>query len=589
VSRRTWFVSLALIGAAGALGLALSLPSQEPRLLLAGSVGEGAPEPEMEPLPPFDPDAESQARVDRIKQRPLLIEGLIGSAGSGNTGTAYGAGGLGTKGTGLGGGGLGSSGYGSSGYGKGEGQVRRAPPPSSEHFTDYGTNELVLSATDRLSTFSIDVDTGSYTLARSSLNGGSLPATSAVRVEEFVNYFDYGYIGPTNGAPFAVNMEAAPSPWDPTRHVLRIGVQADRLEGHARKPVRLVFLVDVSGSMSGNGRLELAKQSLTDLVGRLGPEDSVGLVTYAGAVKRVLEPTSCTEKERILQALDELRPGGGTAMGSGIDLAYAMAEEAFVRGAENRVVVLSDGDANVGARTHEQMLESIRGYARRGITLSTVGFGRGNYKDTLMEQLANEGDGNYSYVDSLKEGRRLFGERLGGTIQTVARDVKIQVEFEPEAVLAYRLIGYENRDIADRDFRNDRVDAGEIGSGHSVTALYELVLREDRGEAALATVRLRAKPAGADRPAEEWTTSFSSRLLREELADASPSFRLALGVASFAELLRASPHVEELRYAQVWQLVDGARRPSDEASAELLELIAQAARMSGEGSGLASR
>ena len=631
MSRRSLLIPLGLVGAGGAFAIALglSLTSEPP----APQAVDG-PERFVELLveePAVDPAAHSDAgngarreegQVGRKggaakeggdasgdKDQATGIGGLVGGQD-----VQVGSGGLGGRGSGLGGGGgvaqglggLGSRGFGASGYGSGHGSgsisIESRPDPAldrtarprlsvdgTEQFTDHGVGAPVLAAQDNLSTFAVDVDTGSYTLARSSLTAGSLPAASSVRVEEFVNYFDYDYVGPTTDAPFAVNMEAAPSPWLPGHHVLRVGVQGDRLDASERKPARLVFLVDVSGSMSGSGRLDLAKQSLSWLVGQLGPEDSVGLVTYAGSVARVLEPTPVTDEARILAAIDGLRSGGSTAMGSGIDIAYQMAAQGFVPGAENRVIVLSDGDANVGSTSHEQILEGIRGHAREGITLSTVGFGRGNYKDTMMEQLADEGDGNYSYVDNAQEGRRVFGQRLSGTVQTIARDVKIQVEFNPEAVLAWRLIGYENRDIADEDFRDDAVDAGEIGSGHSVTALYDVVLRDDWRSRELATVRLRAKPPGADAAAEEWLTTFPPRLLRDELDDASADLRLALGAATFAELLRGSPHVEEVTYAQVWSLVRGARRPGEAEDAELLSLIERAGRLTGESMTVASR
>jgi Ca-activated chloride channel family protein len=525
------------------------------------------------------------------------IGGLIGAKGE-----QWGSGGLGARGSGLGGGGtaeglggLGTKGLGSgSGYGAFAGMgktddgllLERTARPrlqvdGTEQFTDHGTSPMFLAEEDRLSTFAVDVDTGSYTLARSSLQGGSLPSAASVRVEEFVNYLDYAYVGPTNGAPFAVNMEAAPHPFMEGHHVLRIGVQGQRLDPDQRKPARLTFLVDTSGSMSGPGRLELAKQSLSWLVDQLGPEDSVAIATYAGSTLRVLEPTPATRKSEILAAIDGLRSGGGTAMDSGVELAYQMARDGFVAGAENRVIVLSDGDANIGRTSHEELLVGIRKQAQRGITLSTVGFGRGNYKDTMMEQLADEGDGNYAYVDNVAEGRRVFGQRLSGTVQTIARDVKIQVELNPEAVLAWRLIGYENRDVADQDFRDDAVDGGEIGSGHAVTALYDVILRQGAADMELATVHLRAKAPGPDRPAEEYHTTFAPGFLRAELADASPDLRIALGAATFAELLRGSPFVEEVTYAQVHRLVAAARRPGEPEDAELLTLIEAAARLTG--------
>ncbi|MCP4807962.1 MAG: VWA domain-containing protein, partial [Proteobacteria bacterium] len=302
---------------------------------------------------------------------------------------------------------------------------------TSEGYVNYGVNDMTLSTKDALSTFSIDVDTASYTIARRKLLDGYLPPAASVRVEEFVNYFPYAYVQPVGDAPFAVNMEAAPNPFEPRHHVLRIGVQGDELSADERKPVRLTFLVDVSGSMSSADKLGLAKRSLHLLVDQLDAEDSVALGTYAGATRMVLTPTPATDKDAIHAAIESLSSGGGTAMSSGIDMAYDMAQRAYVPGAENRVVVLSDGDANIGPSSHQQILTQIQDHAKAGITLTTVGFGMGNYKDTMMEQLANDGDGNYFYIDGMNEARKVFSEDLSGTIQTIARDVKIQVEFDP--------------------------------------------------------------------------------------------------------------------------------------------------------------
>ena len=430
----------------------------------------------------------------------------------------------------------------------------------NEQHTDDGINNVTLVSEDAQSTFSVDVDTASYTISRRKLREGTMPPEEAVRVEEFVNYFDYGYRPPSSGddTPLSVYMEAAPSPVDPRRHILQVGLQGQVLDEDSRRPARLTFLVDVSGSMDSFDKLPLAQQALRELVRNLGPEDSVALATYAGRTAQLLPPTPATRRDEIYGAIEQLRSGGGTAMASGIAMAYDLAQEAFVEGAENRVIVLSDGDANIGPSSHQQIVAAIQEHAKAGITLSTIGFGMGNYKDTMMEQLANKGDGNNFYIDSFSEARRVFGDDLSGTIQTIARDVKIQVEFDPQAVYAYRLIGYENRDIADRDFRNDAVDAGEVGSGHQVTALYELTLADGyRSTETLATVRLRAKPPGPDAPSAEWVTAFPAAHVKSEVTDASVDFRLALGSALFAEKLRRSPHVAELSYAAVDELLSG--------------------------------
>ncbi len=522
---------------------------------------------------------------------PELIGGIGGLIGA--KGVSYG---LGSSGRGGGG-----AGYGDSlGAGRTKGEEGQVAQRSllltmvgtrgeeargsigSEQYTDHGVNEMTLTERDTQSTFSIDVDTASYAIARTKLQRGSMPPSAAVRVEEFVNYLPYDYTAPRNGRPFAVHMEAAPNPYQPGHHLLRVGVKGRELDQVHRAPVRLTFLVDVSGSMSSSDKLGLAKESLHLLVSQLGMEDSVAIATYAGRVATVLEPTPTTRRSRIHAAIEGLSAGGSTAMGSGLELAYDMAQHAYVPGAENRVVVLSDGDANVGPSSHTAILESIQEHAGQGISLSTIGFGMGNYKDTLMEQLADRGDGNYHYVDSLREADKVFGQDLAGTLQTIARDVKIQVEFDPETVLAYRLVGYENRDIADRDFRNDAVDAGEVGSGHRVTALYDVVLNED-GCGPIASVRLRAKPPGPDAPAAEWSTVFEREAVRGSFASTSADFRIAAGAGGFAEKLRGSRYMAEVSYREIAALVRDALRPQYDEDGELLELIGQAADLVGEG------
>ena len=443
---------------------------------------------------------------------------------------------------------------------------------------------MTLTEKDALSTFSIDVDTASYTIARRKLLEGGLPPAAAVRVEEFVNYFPYTYANAAAGAPFAVDLEAAPSPWQPDHHIVRIGVHGRETPKGQEKPRRLTFLVDVSGSMQSADKIGLVKQSLHYLVDHLGAEDSVALVTYAGSTRVVLPATPITRRDVVHDAIEQLTAGGSTAMSSGIDLAYEQAMSAYVSGAENRVLVLSDGDANVGPTSHEQILQTITRYSKKGVTLSTFGFGTGNYKDTLMEQLADKGDGNYAYVDSYQEAKHAFGDRLQGTLDTIARDVKIQVNWKPDAVLSYRLVGYENRDIADKDFRNDKVDAGEIGSGHTVTAIYDVILRDDalNKGAPLASVNIRAKKPGPDVPAQEWTTNLTAAHFKSEWMSTSKDTRIALGAASFAELMRKSPYVGELSYAEVWRMVDGAQRKGVAEDRELRDLVAQAGALSGQ-------
>lgn len=557
--------------------------------------------------------AKESAEKAKREEGPVGLDALV----IGTRGESTGVGGLGLRGAGLGGGGtaeglggLGTKGRGSgSGYGMGAGSMApqtvtggligargntgahdferkdQAGPElaaKTEGYTHYGVNDMTLVEGDRFSTFAVDVDTASYAMSRRKLNEGLLPDHASVRVEEFVNAMDYGYKAPPQGsdAPFAVYMEAAPSPWEPSHHVMRVAVQG--MELTERPPVHLTFLIDTSGSMSRADKLPLAQTALMELVEGLGPQDTVAIGTYAGNTRMILEPTSAAQGSTINQAIAQLQSGGGTAMSSGMEMAYQMASESYVHGHENRVVVLSDGDANIGRTSHEEILRTVQHHAEEGITLTTVGFGMGNYQDTMMEQLANKGDGNYFYVDTAKEARKVFGEDLAGTLVTIAKDVKIQVEFNPEAVIGYRLVGYENRDVADKDFRNDAVDAGEIGSGHAVTALYDVVLKDGAEDMELATVRLRAKKPGPDSAAREWSTPFAPEHMHTELSDASASLRLAVAVASFAELLRASPYAAELRYADVLKLAKGAALSGKAEHDELLALIRQAGALSGD-------
>lgn len=446
---------------------------------------------------------------------------------------------------------------------------RRAPeaepePVASSSFTHPGVGPFTLTQDDALSTFSIDVDTASYAFARQALQSGRLPDPASVRVEEFINAFDYdhSYTAPDGDDPFAVHLAAMPDPLRPGHHTVRVGIQAAEVDSTDRTPVHLTFLVDVSGSMSSPSKLPLAVSALHTLVEGLGPQDTVALATYAGRTAKILDPTSARNSQAIHDALDQLQSGGGTAMSSGVDLAYNLAAESFQPGHENRVIVLSDGDANIGPTSFDAILSQIRGHADRGITLSTIGLGTGHYRGTLMEQLANKGDGNHYYIDSPTEANRVFGEGLLGTLLTVARDTKVQVAFHPEAVRAYRLVGYENRDLADRDFRNDRVDAGEVGAGHDVTALYEVVLADGVSAASagdLATVRLRWEAPGADTGvAKERAYALPAAALVDSVAQAPADARVAYVAGTFAEVLRGSPHAEEVSLTDLIALAQDA-------------------------------
>jgi Ca-activated chloride channel family protein len=457
--------------------------------------------------------------------------------------------------------------------------IAPAPEPvSAEHHQDYGTNPVVDTKQDRLSTFSIDVDTASYAFARKKMvQEGTLPPAASVRAEEFLNSFDYGYSTPDAQAqvPFKVHFAAAPSPFAEGHHLVRIGVQAKRVSAQERQPVHLVYLVDVSGSMSGPDRLPLAKKSLALLTDTLKPGDTVALCTYAGNTRVVLQPTGIEDKAKILAGIASLDSNGGTAMASGIQLAYDLASKTLVKGHLNRVVVLSDGDANIGKSSHEQLLQTISQYKDKGITLSTVGFGSGNYKDVMMEQLADKGDGNYTYIDGEEHARKMFTEQVDGLLQVVARDVKIQVELDPNVVRRYRLIGYENRAIADKDFRNDKVDAGEVGAGHSVTALYdvELVNPKQITKAPL-VVRMRHKPAknalhGGSDVAIESSFPMSPTTIARSFEEAPEDYRFAVAVGTFAEVLRKSPHAATVQLADIERIAS----PTAGNKRERIELV----------------
>lgn len=436
----------------------------------------------------------------------------------------------------------------------------------TEQYTNYGVNPFVETEKDALSTFAVDVDTASYAITRRKLDEGALPPKDAVRVEEFVNAFSYGYDAPTDKA-FDVHFAAAPSPFTPGSHLLRIGVASKRVPGAKRPPAHLVFLVDTSGSMQSADKIGLVQETLRTLTNNLQDGDTVALCTYAGSTREVLSPTGMQDRAKILAAIGDLTAGGGTAMSSGMELAYSLASKTMKKGEINRVIVLSDGDANIGNTSHDDILAQISQYKDQGITLSTVGFGNGNYKDTMMEQLANKGDGNYSYIDSGAEARKVFGKHLDATLEVVARDAKIQVAFDPSFVKRYRLVGYENRDVADKDFRNDKVDGGEVGAGHTVTALYELELTPAKAKpASLVSVNVRFKPATGEQ-AEEMAFKMVADDLFATFDEAPRNYRFAVAVAGFADTLRESPHAGGLDRTL------GIARAATGQSAEEVEFI----------------
>ncbi len=452
----------------------------------------------------------------------------------------------------------------------------QVPPTERERYAPIKDNGVVAAAEQPFSTFSVDVDTASYANVRRILNEGALPPPDAVRVEELINYFPYRYDAPTtlHGrlAPFGITTEAAATPWNRDTLLVRVGIKAYDRPAEALPPANFVFLVDVSGSMDEPNKLPLLKQALKLMVDRLRPVDHVSLVTYASGTQVVLRPTSGRDKATIRVAIDQLVAGGSTAGAAGIQLAYQMAEVGFIPGGINRILLATDGDFNVGITDFAQLRGMVAEKRKSGVSLSTFGFGEANLNDALMEQLADSGDGNYSYIDTLNEARKVLVEQASATFSIVARDVKVQMEFNPAVVGEYRLIGYEDRMLAREDFHNDRVDAGEIGAGHTVTALYEVSLAGhpgllgetrygravtarsagDHGDE-LGMLRLRYKtPDGT--VAEELATPVS-----RSATPPSEDLRFAAAVAAFGQELRGGKHLGHFGYAEIAALASGSR------------------------------
>ena len=464
-------------------------------------------------------------------------------------------------------------------------------PVDRENYAKIDSNPVQRLAENPVSTFSIDVDTGAYSNVRRMLNEGRLPPHDAVRVEELINYFNYAYAAPRDATtPFGVVTEMAPTPWNPKTRLLHIGIQGWKPQGK-RQPSNLVFLVDVSGSMQDTDKLPLVKSSLKLLSGQLTAEDRISLVVYAGNTGVVLEPTPGNDTAAIQSALDRLNAGGSTNGGAGIALAYAMAEKAFMKNGNNRVLLATDGDFNVGTVSFEALVDLVEERRKSGVALTTLGFGTGNYNDHLMERLADAGNGSYAYIDSLTEAQRVLVSQREATLRTIAKDVKVQIEFNPAMVAEYRLIGYENRMLKREDFNNDQIDAGEIGAGHTVTALYEIALKDSGGERVdplrygkeshvanggddLAFLRLRYK-----RP--EDGMQAASRLIEqpvllsamhEDAGQASPAFRLAAAVAAYGQLLRGGDYTGSFSYRDVVALAESARSVDAEAGS-FLQLV----------------
>jgi Ca-activated chloride channel homolog len=462
---------------------------------------------------------------------------------------------------------------------------------NTEAYDRVEDNPFLAVSSNPLSTFSIDVDTASYANVRRFLQQGRRPPKDAVRIEELVNYFPYEFPQPQGDAPFSVNVEVAQAPWALEHRLVRIGLKGREIPEAERPASNLVFLLDVSGSMDEPNKLPLLQLALKTLVVHLGERDRVAIVVYAGASGLVLPSTG--NKRAMLDALDQLKAGGSTNGGQGIALAYNVAQENFVKGGSNRVILCTDGDFNVGVTSQGDLTRLIEEKAKTGVFLSVLGFGMGNYKDSTLEKLADKGNGNYAYIDTLQEARKVLVQQMGGTLFTIAKDVKIQVEFNPAAVAAYRLIGYENRMLRAEDFNDDKKDAGEIGSGHSVTALYEVVpsgqpvpvasgvdplkyskpVEPAAGSASgeLLTVKLRAKKPDAD------TSQLIEVPVRDEgrkYGDASGEFKFAAAVAAFGMLLRESPYKGSASFAGVLELgEEGRGGDKDGYRGEFLQLV----------------
>ena len=449
-------------------------------------------------------------------------------------------------------------------------------PLDRENYEHLLENPIRLTSEHPVSTFSIDVDTGSYSNIRRFLNSGTLPPEDAVRVEELINYFSYDYVVPReSGTPFSISTEVAKAPWNSDKLVMQIGIKGYEVPAENRPAANLVFLVDVSGSMGSNDKLPLLKNALKMATRQLTAADRVSMVVYAGASGVVLEPTPGDQQAKIAGALDRLSSGGSTNGASGIRLAYQMAQQGFIEGGINRVMLATDGDFNVGTVDFDALIDIVERKRAGGVSLTTLGFGTGNYNDHLMEQLADAGNGNYAYIDTLNEGRKVLVDQLGSTLQTIAKDVKIQVEFDPSVVAEYRLIGYENRMLRREDFNNDKIDAGEIGAGHTVTALYELALVDSSSKfvdplrygntpevskstgAEIAFVRLRYKAPDGD--VSQLIENPVSRDEIKSAAKASSELRFATAVAAFGQLLKGGDYLGAYNFADVIDLASHSK------------------------------
>jgi Ca-activated chloride channel family protein len=469
-------------------------------------------------------------------------------------------------------------------------------PISGESYQDIPESRFMKTEEEPFSTFSIDVDRASYSNIRRFLNTNQLPPAQAVRLEEMINYFDYEYKQPSGSQPFAVNTEMTDCPWNAKHRLVRIGLQGKDIKPARIPSSNLVFLIDVSGSMEEDDKLPLLQKSFHLLVNQLRKEDYVSIVVYAGAAGLVLPPTSGSEKNTILSALDNLKAGGSTAGGEGLKLAYKVAKQNYIPKGNNRIILATDGDFNVGVSSDDEMKTLVETERQKGVFMSVLGFGTGNYQDSKMEIIADNGNGNYFYIDSEKEANKIFVQELQGILLTIAKDVKIQMAFNPQTVKSYRLMGYENRILSKEDFTNDKKDAGEIGAGHTVTALYEiemndnLVAANSKGKKAdllkkesfssgdLFSLRLRYKQPDAE-TSQEIVYKKDTRSVA--FADASTDMKFASSIAGFGMLLKDSQHKGNLTYERVIEIAGNAKGTDPNGyRAEAIELIKKAAELS---------
>ena len=457
--------------------------------------------------------------------------------------------------------------------------ILSSPPPpqqrNAETYKEIKENSFVAVAQQPVTTFSVDVDRAAYANVRRIIGYGQIPPKDAVRIEEMVNYFDYDYPAPEEGSvsPLRISPELAPAPWNPNHLLLRIGLQAKKIDLAKAPPSNIVFLIDVSGSMDEDNKLPLLKSSFKMLLGQLRPDDKIAIVTYANGTKVALPSTSVKDKEKIIKVLDNLYASGGTSGGRGIQLAYEQAQKSFIKNGNNRIILATDGDFNIGINNTTDLEKFIEKQRESGIYMSVLGFGIGNYRDDMAETIADKGNGNYAYIDNITEAKKVLVNELSGTLFAVAKDVKLQLEFNPKYVKEYKLIGYENRMLANEDFTNDKKDAGEIGAGHTVTALYELVpsdgkvaqslryqsqeLNEKGKGNELGFLKIRYKdPKVKDAKSVEITEPlvFNKKALKETSTD----YRFAASVAEFGILLRDNSNKANATYDQVIELAEGA-------------------------------